>query len=146
MEKWINQNTDNGFKNDILSVFQKDFIRMWNKDEISSLNLLSVFRFIHFWLIFSPLVRFAKSTISPDTIVFSNIGCLSIHGALVTANNLTTNNNVFFFVSDSKIVYYHHVALPAQISLRLCHHLSLSSIAPRRSSRLYPVLAQSCCI
>ena len=42
--------------------------------------------------------------------------------------------------------YHHHVTLLAWISLTLSCHLSLSSIAPRRSSRLYPVSAQSCCI
>ena len=41
---------------------------------------------------------------------------------------------------------HHHVTLPAWISLTHSHHPSLSSIAPGRSSRLYPVLAQSCCI
>ena len=44
------------------------------------------------------------------------------------------------------IYIYHHVVMPAWISLILSHHRSLSSIAPRRSSRLYPVSAQSCCI
>ena len=29
VEKWINRNSDNGFKNNISSLFQKDFIRMW---------------------------------------------------------------------------------------------------------------------
>ena len=28
MEKWINRNTDNGFKNGISSLFQKDFVRI----------------------------------------------------------------------------------------------------------------------
>ena len=42
--------------------------------------------------------------------------------------------------------HHHHVALPAWSSLTLSSHPSLSSIAPWRSSRLYPVLAQSCCI
>ena len=42
--------------------------------------------------------------------------------------------------------YHHHVVPPAWISLTLSHHLSLSSITPSRSSRLHPVLAQSCCI
>ena len=44
------------------------------------------------------------------------------------------------------IYHYHHVALPAQISFTLCHYRSLSSIAPRRSSRLYSVSGQTCCI
>ena len=42
--------------------------------------------------------------------------------------------------------YYHHVALPARISLTLSRHPSLSPTAPRSSSRLYPVSAQSYCI
>ena len=37
-----------------------------------------------------------------------NIGCLSIHGTHVTANNSTNNNVVFFFVSDLKTVYYNN--------------------------------------
>ena len=42
--------------------------------------------------------------------------------------------------------HHHHVVLPAWISLTLsCHH-SLSSIPFCRSSRLYPVSAQSCYI
>ena len=42
--------------------------------------------------------------------------------------------------------HHHHVTLPARISLTLSCHTSLSSIAPRRSSSLYPVLAESCCM
>ena len=42
--------------------------------------------------------------------------------------------------------HHHHVGSPAQISLTLSRHLSLSSIAPGGCSRLYPVSAQSCCI
>ena len=41
--------------------------------------------------------------------------------------------------------HHHHVPPLARISLTISRHLSLSSIAPRRSSRLYPVSAQSCC-
>ena len=41
--------------------------------------------------------------------------------------------------------HHHHHVPPAQISLTLSHHPSLLSIAPSRSSRLHPVLAQSCC-
>ena len=42
--------------------------------------------------------------------------------------------------------HYHHVALPTRVSLILSRYPSLSSIAPGKSSRLYPVSAQSCCI
>ena len=42
--------------------------------------------------------------------------------------------------------HQHHVPPPAQISLTLSRHSSLSSIAPSRSSSLYPVSVQSCCI
>ena len=42
--------------------------------------------------------------------------------------------------------YHHHVVSPAQISLTLSRHPFLSSIAPDRSYRLYPVSAQSCCV
>ena len=44
------------------------------------------------------------------------------------------------------VPYHHHVVLPAQISLTLSRRPSLSSVAPSRSSRLHPVLPQSCCI
>ena len=42
--------------------------------------------------------------------------------------------------------HHHHIPLPAQISLTLLRYPSLSFISPERSSRLYPVSAQSCCI
>ena len=42
--------------------------------------------------------------------------------------------------------FYHHVAPPARISLTLSRHSSLSSIASDWSSRIHPVLAQSCCM
>ena len=42
--------------------------------------------------------------------------------------------------------HHHHIALPAQISLTISCHTSLSSNAPGRSSRLHPVLARSCYI
>ena len=48
-----------------------------------------------------------------------------------------------------KISLYHHhhpVALSAQIFLTLFRHTSLLSIASGRSSRLHPVLSQSCCM
>ena len=44
------------------------------------------------------------------------------------------------------IYIFHHVGLPTRICLTLSRHLSLSSITHRRSSMLYPVSAQSCCI
>ena len=42
-------------------------------------------------------------------------------------------------------VIYHVMPLP-RISLTLSHHPSLSSVTPGRSSRLYPVSTQRCCI
>ena len=36
------------------------------------------------------------------------IGCLSVNGTHVTANNSTNNNVFLFFVSDLKIVYYNN--------------------------------------
>ena len=48
--------------------------------------------------------------------------------------------------SISANTHHYHVTLPAQISQTLSRCLSLSFIAPRRSSKLYPVSAQSCCI
>ena len=48
--------------------------------------------------------------------------------------------------SDIKIINHHHVSLSARIFLILSHHPSQSSIAFGRSSGLYPVSAQSCCM
>ena len=42
--------------------------------------------------------------------------------------------------------HHHHVALSTRIFLTLSRHPSLSSIAFGRSSGLYPVSAQSCCV
>ena len=42
--------------------------------------------------------------------------------------------------------HHHHVVPLARISLTLSRHLSLSFIAPGRSSRLHPVSSQSCCM
>ena len=42
------------------------------------------------------------------------------------------------------IYHHHHVSLPARISPTLSRHWSILSIAPGRSSSLYPVTAQSC--
>ena len=41
------------------------------------------------------------------------------------------------------LFHHHHVRLPARISLTLSRYLSLSFIAPGRSSRLHPISAQS---
>ena len=55
--------------------------------------------------------------------------------------------HISYNVPHYKIIeHHHHVMLPAWISLTLSCHLFLSSIAPGRSSRLYAVSAQSCCI
>ena len=42
--------------------------------------------------------------------------------------------------------YHRHVVTPAQISLTLTRHFSLSFIASGRSSGLHPVSPQSCCM
>ena len=42
--------------------------------------------------------------------------------------------------------HHHHLAPPARISLTLSRHPFLSSITSGRSSRVHPVLAQSCCM
>ena len=42
--------------------------------------------------------------------------------------------------------HHHHVALSARIFLTLSRHISLLSITSGRSSRLHPILAQSCCM
>ena len=42
--------------------------------------------------------------------------------------------------------HHHHVVPPAQISLTLSHHFSLSFIAFGRSSGLHPVSSHSCCM
>ena len=41
---------------------------------------------------------------------------------------------------------HHHVVPPAQISLTLSRHVSLSFIASGRSSGLHPVFSHSCCM
>ena len=57
--------TDNGFSNDISSLFEKDFFRILNKDEISLLNPLSVFDLSTIPLIFLILSDLPKSPSSP---------------------------------------------------------------------------------
>ena len=58
----------------------------------------------------------------------------------------------FFFQSIKKtltnlaIIHHNHVVLPAQISLALSRHFSLSFIASGRSSGPHPVSSQSCCM
>ena len=42
--------------------------------------------------------------------------------------------------------HHHHLQPPAQISLTLSRHFSLSFIAPGSSSGLHPVSSQSCCM
>ena len=42
--------------------------------------------------------------------------------------------------------YHHHVVPPAQISLTLSHHFSLSFIASGRSSGLHPISSHRCCM
>ena len=39
-----------------------------------------------------------------DSHLIINIGCLTIYGTHVTANNSTNNNVLFFFDTDLKIV------------------------------------------
>ena len=51
--------------------------------------------------------------------------------------------SIFFF----KYHHHHHLLVPpAQISLTLSRHSSLSFIASCRSSELHPVSSQSCCM
>ena len=52
----------------------------------------------------------------------------------------------FSFISDSNTYYHHHVMPPAQISLTLYRHFSLSFIASGRSSGLHPVSSHSWCM
>ena len=52
-----------------------------------------------------------------------------------TKNSLNTHHH-----------HHHHVVPPAQISLTLSRHFSLSFIDSGRSSGLHPVSSQSCCI
>ena len=62
------------------------------------------------------------------------------------------SSRLFPYEENSYIIHtqiyhhHHHVVQPARISLNLSWHPFLSFIAPRRSSRLQPVSAQSCCI
>ena len=57
--------------------------------------------------------------------------------------NRNLDNFIKVAKNNSFIFHHRHVTLPARISLTLSRHLSLSSITPRRSSKLYPVSAQS---
>ena len=52
----------------------------------------------------------------------------------------------FAYSSSCIPPHHHHIKPPARISMTLSRHRSLSSIAPGRSSRLYPVSAQIYCI
>ena len=53
--------------------------------------------------------------------------------------------NIYIYIYYH-IYHDHQIALPAWISLTLSHPHSLSSITPGRSSRLYSILTQCCCI
>ena len=46
--------------------------------------------------------------IRKDMTLGTNIGCLNMHGAHMTADKSTNNKVVFFFVSDLKIAYYNN--------------------------------------
>ena len=47
---------------------------------------------------------------------------------------------------DDDTYHDHHIMPPARISLIFTRHPGLSSITLRRSSRIYPLSAQSCCV
>ena len=68
--------------------------------------------------------------------------CQNIH------TYIHTYTHIYIYIYICVCVYHHHhhhVVLLAQISSTLPHHLSLSSIASSRSSRLYPVSVQNRC-
>ena len=57
-------------------------------------------------------------------------------------------NLIFWYKTITYVInlhHHHHVTPSARISLTLCRHPSLSSIASGRSSGLHPVSTQSCC-
>ena len=58
------------------------------------------------------------------------------------------NHCRLFKAKSSLYIYHHHyhIVPPAQISLALSHHFSLSFIAFGRSSGLHPVSSHSCCM
>ena len=60
----------NGFKNDILSLFQKDFIRILNKDEISF--FVSVYQLLHlfFFFIWSDLQNLSSLSLSLSIYIY----------------------------------------------------------------------------
>ena len=53
---------------------------------------------------------------------------------------------IWFQVINNNNNHYHHVVPPAQISLTLSRHFSLSFITSSRSSGLHPVSPHSCCM
>ena len=84
----------------------------------------------------------------PSRLLLVFIELRSLHGTLNHVFHLIHRGRslVLFPLTITGYHHHHHVALPAQISLTLSHHPSLSSIAPGRSFRLHPVSAQSCYI
>ena len=73
----------------------------------------------------------------------------SRHNKFISAENIIA---ILSVSSDDSLhafllYHHHHLVVPsAWISLTLSHHPSLSFIASGRSSGLYPVSAQSCCM
>ena len=53
---------------------------------------------------------------------------------------------LIIYVKAGSGIDHHHVVPPAQISLTLPRHFSLSLIASGRSSGLHPVSSHSCCM
>ena len=82
------------------------------------------------------------------------LACLivGVHSTRVVSEGLTRTrffeNNIsmmrlIVILTFLQKLHPHHVLLLAQISLTLSRHLSLSSIAPNRSSWLHPISTQS---
>ena len=82
---------------------------------------------------------------STTSVSYTGIDFLAALNALLDRHCiLYFTNRVCVCVFSSRYHYHHHVAPPAQISLTLSRHPSLSSIASGRSSSLHPVSAQNC--
>ena len=90
----------------------------------------------------------------PDSRVFNSLEGLCIT-RVAAVNSFARSLNprgvyiyiyIYIYIFGLYIYRHYHVTLPARISLALSRHPSQSSIAPWRSSRLYPISSQSCCI
>ena len=103
MKEWINQNTDNGFRNDVSSLFKKDFIRMTSFSKVqhwpSHLIFSSLFLHIYFLLRWTLKKGLKKNRYSDEW----NITVKSIVNNLVYPQHFNTSGQSFW-LSHSPVV------------------------------------------